>query len=107
MKAAFIREVGPPDHLISGEVPTPSPATNQVLIRVGAVAVNPIDTYIRAGANYFTLPFPYIVGCDLAGTVVELGAGVTAFSVGDRVAREPLLNMQRSMGSGFSEHHTM
>jgi len=85
MKAAFIREVGPPDHLIFDEVPTPSPATNQVLIRVGAVAVNPIDTYIRAGANYFTLPFPYIVGCDLAGTVVELGAGVTAFSVGDRV----------------------
>ena len=86
MKAAFIREVGPTGtHYLRRTTHSLPSKRNQVLIRVGAVAVNPIDTYIRAGANYFTLPFPYIVGCDLAGTVVELGEGVTAFSVGDRV----------------------
>ncbi len=85
MKAAFIREVGPPENILFEEVATPSPAKNEVLVRVGAVAVNPIDTYIRAGANYFAIPSPYIVGCDLAGTVTAVGEGVTAFSIGDRV----------------------
>ena len=85
MKAAFIREVGPPEKIVVDEVATPSPLKNEVLVRVGAVAVNPIDTYIRGGANYFALPNPYIVGCDLAGTVVALGEEVTTFSIGDRV----------------------
>jgi NADPH2:quinone reductase len=49
------------------------------------VAVNPVDTYIRNGANYWKLPQPYVVGCDLAGVVAALGPNATRFQVGDRV----------------------
>lgn len=85
MKAAYINQVGPPENIQYGDVPTPSPTSSQVLVRVGAVAVNPIDTYIRNGANYWELPKPYIVGCDLAGVVTEVGPNAKRFSVGDRV----------------------
>ena len=85
MKAALIHEVGPPENIRIEEIEKPTLEKNEVLVRVGAVSVNPIDTYIRAGANYFPLPSPYIVGCDLAGTVVARGEEVTRFSVGDRV----------------------
>tara|TARA_Y100001933_G_C19010053_1_gene568393 strand:- start:2343 stop:3335 length:993 start_codon:yes stop_codon:yes gene_type:complete len=85
MKAALIHKVGPPNNIRIEEIARPKPKKTEVLIRVGAVSVNPIDTYIRGGANYFPLPDPYIVGCDLAGTVVERGAEVTRFSIGDRV----------------------
>jgi NADPH2:quinone reductase len=54
-------------------------------VRVGAVAVNPVDTYVRGGAVQFDLPKPFIVGCDLAGTVEALGPQAKRFKVGDRV----------------------
>jgi NADPH2:quinone reductase len=85
MKAAFINQVGPPENIQFGEVPTPVPTGSQVLVKVGAVAVNPIDTYIRNGANYWELPKPYIVGCDLAGVVDAVGPNAKRFKVGDRV----------------------
>jgi NADPH2:quinone reductase len=61
------------------------PTGTEVLVRVGAVAVNPIDTYIRNGANYWPLPQPFIVGCDLAGVVTAVGPRAARFRVGDRV----------------------
>jgi NADPH:quinone reductase len=85
MKAAFIRETGAPEKIEYGDLPEPTLSAGQVLVRVGAVSVNPIDTYIRNGANYWPLPIPYIVGADLAGTVVAVGAGVTELREGDRV----------------------
>lgn len=85
MKAAFITETGSPDVIQFGELPDPTPAHGEVLVSVAAVAVNPIDTYIRGGAVKLELPQPYVVGCDLAGTVQAVGAGVTRFQVGDRV----------------------
>jgi NADPH2:quinone reductase len=85
MKAAYLEETGSADQIQYGELPQPNADPHQVLVRVGAVAVNPIDTYIRGGANYFPLPMPYIVGCDLAGTIEATGAEVKQFSVGDRV----------------------
>jgi NADPH:quinone reductase len=85
MKAAFIRETGAPDKIEYGDLPEPTLGAGQVLVRVGAVSVNPIDTYIRNGANYWPLPQPYIIGSDLAGTVVAVGAGVTEYREGDRV----------------------
>src|SRR5205823_9917668 len=68
-----------------GDLPKPQPAAGQALVRVGAVAVNPIDTYLRNGANYWQLPKPFIIGCDLAGTVEAIGHGASRFRVGDRV----------------------
>ncbi len=85
MKAAYIEQTGPPEVIHYGELPTPQPTGSQVLVQVGAVSVNPIDTYIRSGTVRMPIPMPYIVGCDLAGTVVEVGPEVTRFRPGDRV----------------------
>jgi NADPH2:quinone reductase len=85
MKAAYINQPGPPESIIVGEFPKPQPTAGQVLVKVGAVAVNPIDTYIRSGAVKMDLPQPFIVGCDLAGTVEAIGPGAKKFRVGDRV----------------------
>jgi len=85
MKAAYINQTGPPSEIIYGELPTPEPGDAQVLVKTGAVCVNPVDTYIRNGANYWDLPMPFVVGCDVAGTVVAVGPGATRFKVGDRV----------------------
>jgi NADPH2:quinone reductase len=85
MKAAFITETGPPSAIQWGELPKPVPQAGEVLLRVGAVAVNPIDTYVRGGMIAMPLRFPYIVGCDVAGTVEVVGRGVRRFKPGDRV----------------------
>lgn len=85
MKAAFITETGEPGVIQYGDQPTPEPAADEVLVKVGAVAVNPIDTYIRSGVVALPIEFPYIIGCDLAGTIEAVGADVTRFKVGDRV----------------------
>src|SRR5215471_2186257 len=86
MKAAYINATGPADTTIQfGDLPKPEPTGSQVLIKVGAVAVNPIDTYLRNGANYWQLPKPFIIGCDLAGTVEALGPQARKFQIGQRV----------------------
>ncbi len=85
MKAAYIAETGSPDVIRYGDLPDPQPGASQVLVKVGAVAVNPIDTYLRGGIIPMPLEFPYIVGCDLAGTVESVGSDVTRFRPGDRV----------------------
>ncbi|MGE3314205.1 MAG: NADPH:quinone reductase [Planctomycetaceae bacterium] len=85
MKAAFITRTGPPEVIEFGEFPKPTPGPTEVLVKVGAVAVNPIDTYIRSGAIAMPREFPYIIGCDLAGTVEACGPNVKRFSPGDRV----------------------
>lgn len=85
MKAAYIERPGPPEVIQYGDLPKPKVSGRQVLVRVKAVAVNPIDTYIRNGANYWPLPQPFIIGCDLAGVVEEVGPQVERFRVGDRV----------------------
>lgn len=85
MRAAFIDQTGPAESLRTGTLPDPVPGTQQVLVRIGASAVNPIDTYIRSGAVAMAQKFPYIPGCDLAGTVEAVGSGAQRFRVGDRV----------------------
>ena len=85
MKAAYIHQTGPAENIQYGELPTPEPRGGEVLVKVGAVAVNPIDTYIRNGANYWELPKPYIIGSDVAGTVTAIGPQARQFKVGDRV----------------------
>ena len=85
MKAAFIRQTGPPENIQVGDLPKPEPKDTQVLVKVDAADVNPIDTYIRSGLVAMTLPVPYILGCDLAGIVEAVGPAVTRFKKGDRV----------------------
>lgn len=85
MKAAYITECGPPQNIQYGDLPKPVATGRQVLVKVGAVSLNPVDTYIRNGANYWELTTPFVVGCDLAGTVEAVGEKGTRFQIGDRV----------------------
>jgi NADPH2:quinone reductase len=85
MKAAFLEATGRPTVIRHGDLPEPAPRAGEVLVRVGASAVNPIDLYIRAGTVAMPLPKPFIPGCDLAGTVTAVGPGVKQLRAGDRV----------------------
>jgi NADPH:quinone reductase len=85
MRAAYVEATGPPESIKVGELTTPRPGPGEVLVKVGAAALNPIDLYVRSGAVAMPLSFPYVVGTDLAGTVADLGPGVSHFHVGDRV----------------------
>ncbi len=85
MKAAYINQVGPPEVINYGDLPDPQPTAAQVLVRVKAVAVNPIDTYIRGGMVKADLKFPFIIGSDLAGVVERCGPEARRFKPGDRV----------------------
>lgn len=98
MKAAFIEQTGDPDVIQYADLPDPKPGPTEVLVKVGAVSVNPIDTYIRAGAVKLELKFPYIIGCDLAGTVVSVGDQVQRFKEEDRIwgSNQSLMGRQGS-----------
>src|SRR5689334_3107113 len=85
MKAAYVTKPGPAESIIVGDLPTPEPTGDQVLVRVKSAAVNPIDTYVRSGMVKMDIPLPYIVGADLAGVVEKLGPNAKKFKVGDRV----------------------
>ena len=85
MKAIRVHEFGGPEVLRLEDVPDPQPGAGQVLVRVRAVGVNPVDTYIRAGAHAVRPQLPYTPGLDAAGTVEAVGEGVTRVSAGDRV----------------------
>jgi NADPH:quinone reductase-like Zn-dependent oxidoreductase len=82
-----LQRYGGPDALGPVELPRPEPAAEQVLVRVAAAAVNPVDWKMASGTYRLILPvtFPWVPGFDVAGEVVALGPGVTAFAVGDRV----------------------
>ncbi len=84
MKAIQIRETGGPEVLRLAELPIPEPGPGQVLIRVEAVGINFIDVYFRTGVYKASLPLT--PGSEAAGTVEELGPGVTGFATGELVA---------------------
>jgi NADPH:quinone reductase-like Zn-dependent oxidoreductase len=87
MKAVVMNEYGGPEVLKFTDYPDPTPGPAEVLIRVAAASINPIDLLQRSGAtkDFFPVEFPGIIGRDVSGTVLELGAGVDKFSVGDKV----------------------
>jgi NADPH2:quinone reductase len=85
MLAAYIEGHGGPEVIRVGDLPDPEPAPGEVLVRVGASALNPIDLYLRSGMVAMPMAFPYVIGCDLAGTVEAVGPGAGRFRPGDRV----------------------
>lgn len=89
MKAIQIRETGGPEVLQFVELPIPEPGPGQVLIRIEAIGVNFVEIYFRKGVYKATLPLT--PGTEAAGTVEELGPGVTGFSAGDAVASVSVL----------------
>jgi NADPH:quinone reductase-like Zn-dependent oxidoreductase len=87
MKAVVVHQYGGPEVLKFEEYPDPVPGPGEVLVRVAAASVNPIDYKRRAGLtkDFYPMKFPGLIGVDMAGTVVKIGPGVEGFSVGDQV----------------------
>src|SRR5512135_268411 len=85
MKAIRVRAFGPPEVMRLEEVPDPSPGRGQVLVRIRAAGVNPVEAYIRSGAYARRPALPYTPGNDAAGIVEAVGDGVRGVSAGDRV----------------------
>ena len=86
-RAIVYSEIGSPDVLHLAEIPDPVAGDGQVVVRIEAAGVNPLDAKLRRGARPGPpLTTPRRVGFDGAGTITALGEGVTGFSVGDRVA---------------------
>ena len=84
VKAVRIHSFGGAEVLHLEDVPKPEPKPNELLVRVSAAGVNPVDWKIREGL-LGTMPLPSIIGSDFSGEVESLGAGVSGFSVGDPV----------------------
>ncbi len=85
MKAVRVHQFGDPSVMKLEEIPDPAAGASQVLVKVKAAGVNPVDTYIRSG-TYAALPeLPYTPGADAAGIVESTGSDVRAFKTGDRV----------------------
>lgn len=85
MKAIRVSRFGDPEVMSWEELPELEPGPGQVVIRVKAAGVNPVDTYIRSGTYTFKPSLPYTPGYDAAGVVERVGAGVTRLKAGDRV----------------------
>ena len=75
MRTAYIDGTGPIEAIKVGELPDPRPGMGEVLVRVKAAALNPFDLYLRSGFVPMPMSFPYVLACDLAGTVDKLGPG--------------------------------
>jgi len=89
MKAMVISRFGGPEVFELQELPKPKPGPKQVLVKVHATSVNPVDYKIRQGASRFPVKLPIVLGGDVSGVVEELGLGVTDFRVGDEVYYSP------------------
>jgi NADPH2:quinone reductase len=85
MNAIVVREFGPPEVLKLEDVPDPAAGRGQVLVRVKAVGVNPVEVYIRSGTYARKPALPYTPGTDIGGVVEEVGPEVTRYKKGDRV----------------------
>ncbi|MGF1582550.1 MAG: NADP-dependent oxidoreductase [Gemmataceae bacterium] len=87
MKAVHMHAFGGPEVLVYGDAPKPEPSSREVLIRVKAVGVNPVDWKIREGGlgSLIEKKLPHILGCDVAGIVEDVGDEVTNFRSGDPV----------------------
>ena len=87
IKAIQVHDYGEVDQLKLEEIPQPQPGEGEVLVRVYAAGVNPVDWKLRSGMIKAFVPstFPYVPGADLAGVVEQVGPGVTAFQPGQAV----------------------
>src|SRR5882724_10529923 len=95
MKAARIHQHGPPEVLIYEDVPDPKIKANQILVRVRACALNHLDLFVRAGIPGMKFAMPHILGCDIAGEVVETGELCERVKPGWRVLLSPGLSCRQ------------
>src|SRR5580704_9780055 len=99
MKAIQMHAFGGPEVLVYEDVPCPEPGDSEILVRVYAAGVNPIDWKIREGAFREGTHLPLIQGKDIAGVVKEVGSKVTGFAVGDSVYA-----LAASRSGGYAEY---
>ena len=85
MKAIIIKEFGEPEVMKFEEVSDLEPNSDQILVKIKAAGINPVDTYIRSGQHSQKPELPYTPGKDAAGIVEKVGANVKKFKTGDRV----------------------
>ncbi|MDX2114272.1 MAG: NADP-dependent oxidoreductase [Planctomycetota bacterium] len=101
MSAVRMHEFGPPSVMRVEEVPTPRPAAGEILVRVRAAGVNPVDWKVRSGQiRQFASTLPYTPGYDICGVVESVGEGVTAFAPGDEV----MAYMALTRGGGYAQY---
>ncbi len=98
MKAIVVREFGDPDVMKLEDVPAPSVGPGQVLVRIRAAGVNPVDTYTRTGGSATKPALPWTPGTDGAGVVESVGTGLKRLKVGERVY------MARSISGTYAEY---
>ncbi len=102
MKAVVLKSFGGPEAFELQELPKPVPQAGQVLVRVHATSINPLDYQVRRGDYPDLVPLPAITGHDVSGVVEAVGPGVTAFAPGDEVWYTP----QIFDGPGsYAEYH--
>lgn len=102
MKAMILNSFGGPESFELSEVPKPVPQAGQVLVRVHATSINPLDYQVRRGDYRDYVPLPAITGHDVSGVIEAVGAGVRAFAPGDEVWYTP----QIFDGTGsYAEYH--
>ncbi|MET8001619.1 NADP-dependent oxidoreductase [Nonomuraea glycinis] len=101
MKAVVVNGYGPPEQFVVADIPVPRPGPGQIQVRISAAALNPTDIRLAGGAFHAQAPlaFPYVPGNDFAGTVTEVGPGVTAFQVGDEIFGEAVPRALRAIAS--------
>lgn len=99
MKAVVATDYGPPEQYTVAQVPVPRPGPGQIQVRIAAASVNPADIVLPSGASRDTVPleFPHVPGNDFAGTVNEVGSGVTTFRVGDEIFGQAVPRALRAM----------
>lgn len=102
MRAVTQTSVGGPDVLVVVDRPSPSPAAGEVLVRVKAAGVNPVDAAVRAGYYPLLGDPPFTLGWDISGTIEALGEGVSGLKVGDDVFGMPRFPKQAAAYAEFA-----
>ena len=99
MRAVVATGYGPPERYEVADLPVPRPGPGQIQVRIAAASINPADVRLPSGdfRDAVTLDFPHVPGNDFAGTVSEVGPGVTAFRVGDEIFGQAIPRALRAM----------
>jgi NADPH:quinone reductase-like Zn-dependent oxidoreductase len=102
MKAVVIDSFGPAENMQIREIPVPIPGKGELLVKVFAAGINPVDTYIRKGTRQKMsgTTFPKVIGRDLAGEVESIGPGVRVFKPGDRI----MSSVMPKNGGSYAEY---
>jgi NADPH:quinone reductase-like Zn-dependent oxidoreductase len=102
MKAVVAAGYGPPEEYTVADVPVPRPGPGQIQVRIAAASINPADVRLPSGdfRDVVPLAFPHVPGNDFAGQVSEVGAGVTAYQVGEEIFGQAVPRALRAMAGG-------